>query len=294
MRAGFIGSAQFSQFALDVLFENPAIDIAGVVTRETSGGNDDFVCLTPFADKQGVDSLNADGVDDDSLVEWMAGKSADIWFCLGWNRLLPTSILNLSPHGVIGYHPTLLPKNRGRHPIIWALVLGLTETGSTFFKMDAGADSGHIVSQRRVTISPDDDAGSLYHKLCGVAREQLDEITKALVSDTLITIPQDDAKATSWRKRSRRDGEIDWRMPAQSIHNLVRALTPPYGGATCTVSGEQHRIWRTRVVNSSLRDVEPGMVLALDGREITVQTGEGSIILVDHEIPLPPTSGDYL
>ena len=88
-------------------------------------------------------------------------------------------MLTLPSLGLVGYHPALLPQNRGRHPIIWALALGLEETGSTFFFMDEGADTGDILSQRRVPITPEDDAGTLYDKLTTTALDQINAFCPA-------------------------------------------------------------------------------------------------------------------
>ena len=86
-------------------------------------------------------------------------------FCFGWSSLLKERVLNIPPMGVIGYHPAKLPENRGRHPLIWAIALGLENSASTFFFMDKGADSGDILSQVDFNISYQDDAQSVYQKV---------------------------------------------------------------------------------------------------------------------------------
>ena len=92
---------------------------------------------------------------------------------MGLSKLINRELLEIPKLGVVGYHPTLLPKNRGRHPLIWALVLGLTQTGSTFFFMDEGADSGPIISQEKVKITKKDTANTLYKKIEITASKQL-------------------------------------------------------------------------------------------------------------------------
>ena len=98
----------------------------------------------------------------------------DVIFCFGWSRLIKKTLLNIAPLGVIGFHPALLPANRGRHPLIWSLILGLKESGSTFFFMDEGADSGDILSQLNVSISEMDDAGTLYVNVQSSAVDDID------------------------------------------------------------------------------------------------------------------------
>ena len=110
---------------------------------------------------------------------------------------------------MLGFHPAELPNNRGRHPLIWALVLGLDKTASTFFQLDEHADSGNIVSQKKLSIDYEDDARTLYDKIMNVAIEQLKEIYKNLNEKSLISIEQDKNAGNSWRKRSKIDGQID-------------------------------------------------------------------------------------
>ena len=131
----------------------------------------------------------------------------------------------MMPLGVVGYHPAALPANRGRHPLIWALVLGLEKTASTFFFMDEGVDSGDILSQRSITITWDDDARTLYCRVTATALDQIGEFVSALISGNYLRTSQDKSKVSYWRKRESNDGKIDWRMSAKSIHNLVCGLT---------------------------------------------------------------------
>ena len=91
-------------------------------------------------------------INSEEVIGWISNLAPDVIFCFGWSGLLKKELLQIPPMGVIGYHPTALPKNRGRHPITWALNLGLKETASTFFFMDDGIDSGDILSQKKVLI----------------------------------------------------------------------------------------------------------------------------------------------
>src|SRR3990167_4253141 len=132
IRAVFIGCVQMSAIFLAHLRTLP-IEIVGVVTRYNSTFNSDFQSLSGpkvFYADDGFPGLS------------VAGLAPDVMFCCGWSSLLPPEVLAIPRLGVIGFHPALLPMNRGRHPIIWALALGLTQTGSTFFVMDERADAG--------------------------------------------------------------------------------------------------------------------------------------------------------
>jgi len=195
---------------------------------------------------------------------------------------------------VVGFHPAALPANRGRHPLIWALVLGLEETASTFFFMDQGADSGDILSQRSIRISGDDDAGTLYGKITESALGQLEEFVPTLAAGCFQRIPQDHRKANTWRKRGKKDGKIDWRMSSRSIHNLVRGLARPYVGAHFEIPEGEVIVWKTEMVDGFPENMEPGKVLDVDSSGIVVKAGEGAIRITAMEPEVQLEIGAYL
>ncbi|MFH1070328.1 MAG: formyltransferase family protein [Candidatus Glassbacteria bacterium] len=297
MRLVFIGCVEFSWTALERVLElGPVVQLAGVATRSESSFNADFRSLTPLAAKAGVPCFLADGREQSEMAQWLASLRPEVIYCFGWSHLLRKDVLSIPPLGVVGYHPAALPKNRGRHPIIWSLVLGLKETASTFFFMDEGADSGDILDQRRVTIEDSDNAGSLYGKLTAVALEQIADFTPRLAAGRYTRKPQDHSRANYWRKRSRADGCIDWRMSARSICNLVRALAAPYQGAHCLAGGRELKIWRAELVepDRDLSNIEYGKILAVEPPGFTVKCGEGTVRIIEHEFDVLPEVGDYL
>jgi len=292
MRAVFIGTVEFSATLLEVLLEHPDTELVGLITRERSTANADHQDLTPLVRDAGCPVFTGDDIE--AMTDWIRARRPDVVFCLGWSRLLPATLLAIPPMGVIGYHPAALPENRGRHPIIWTLALGLSQTASTFFLMDEGADSGDILSQEVVPVADDDDAASLYRRLCEVARKQLVTLIHDLAGKTLCRIPQDHTQASYWRKRTPKDGRIDWRMPAKGIYNLVRALTRPYPGAHFEYEDRDVKVWRARLVHHDQPDIEPGKILATDGGRMTVKCGVAAIDLLEHELRVPPGEGEYL
>jgi methionyl-tRNA formyltransferase len=295
MKVVFIGCVNFSYRALEKIVSFKDSRIVGIITRKESSINADFCSLEPIATSEGIPCFFATDNSQNDMAEWIKGLHPEIIYCFGWSYLLRQEILSIPPSGTIGFHPAALPRNRGRHPIIWALALGLTSTASTFFFMDEGADSGDILSQRPVVILASDDAGTLYEKLTRVALEQIEEFTPQLSSRQFPRIPQDHSQANYWRKRREKDGEIDWRMSAVSIHNLVRALTRPYPGAHCKFEGNKIKIWRTELIYQHYPpNIEPGKVLNSEGNTILIKCGEGALRLVDQEFPSIPPTGSYL
>ena len=196
---------------------------------------------------------------------------------------------------MIGFHPAALPNNRGRHPTIWALALGLTETASTFFTISSGADEGDIISQEKVSIDYEDDAQSLYDKIMDVAVIQEEEFVKQMCNGSLQRVPQDIKTGNSWRKRGKIDGQIDWRMSSRSIYNLVRALSKPYIGAHFIFRGDEYKVWKVKeIITDGLENIEPGKVLErnADG-SLDVKAGEGGVRLIDFDI-IEIDEGEYI
>ncbi len=297
MKIVFMGCVKFSLMTLNHLLsiDNSQIDVVGVVTRERSSFNADFTSLVPIAEKNNIPYFLAQGDDQEAMRDWLMGVRPDVIYCFGWSYLLKEPILKLPKLGVIGYHPTLLPQNRGRHPIIWALALGLKETGSTFFFMDEGTDSGDILSQKLIAIEDSDDAATLYQKLVDAACEQISTFTPQLITGDFKCVAQDESKASYWRKRTKEDGRIDWGKPAQEIHNLVRALTRPYVGAHFDSNGEEIKVWKTEIdSDDQIKDGEPGEILKVERDVITVKCGEGCLNLIDYDSRCSLKSGDHL
>ncbi|MEL7798450.1 formyltransferase family protein [Idiomarina loihiensis] len=295
MKIGLIGCVQSSENALKTLLTIPNVQVAAVVTRKSSQFNNDFCDLSSICEDENISYHYENPKEKELSTEFLKKFDLDVIYCIGWSYLLDEELFSMPPLGVIGFHPAKLPQNRGRHPIIWALALGLSETASTFFKIDNGVDSGPILSQEVINIERNDDANSLYDKVMRVAEKQIVEFTAALAEGKAEFIEQDEVEATYWRKRSRKDGFIDFRMSAEAIYNLVRALAPPYPCAEFLYSDVYYKVPKSELINSGYpKNIEPGRVLKVSEKDLLVKTeGEGAIWLRDvdsHTIQI----GDYL
>ena len=130
--------------------------------------------------------------------------------------------------------------------------------------MDSSADTGDIISQEYVDIDYSDDAETLYDKVMEIAVKQLETILTEFESNTLKRIPQDITAGNLWRKRGRKDGEIDWRMSSLGIYNLVRALTKPCVGALFVYHDKEYKVWKVKeVFQVGLEYIEPGKVVCV-------------------------------
>jgi methionyl-tRNA formyltransferase len=293
MKIVFIGSIEFSKnFLLKLISINA--NIVAVCTLKKSLFNSDHFDLSDISKKYKIPFKYTSNINSKENITWIQGKAPDLIFCFGWSRLLSKDLLKIPKYGSVGYHPASLPQNRGRHPIVWALVLGLKSTASTFFYMNEGVDNGDIISQIKVNINENDNAKSLYEKINKVALDQLELFVPQMEKKQFSRIKQDESKVNYWRKRRKEDGRIDWRMSSKSIHNLVRALTHPYVGAHTDFKDKEVKIWATEIVKCKRNNIEPGKIIKVNNNTILVKAGDDLINILDSETFKDIKVGDYL
>ena len=294
MRILFIGCVKSSEIFLKKLIELD-VDIVGVVTKSESKFNADFVDIGKICENNKIDYIYVKNVNDIETKSYIKEKNPDIIMCLGWSQILDKEILSIPQMGCVGFHPAQLPYNRGRHPLIWALALGLESTASTLFLMDSSADTGGVISQQLVQIDYNDDAMSLYEKVMKVATEQLERIVYQFSHDIVKMTPQNIMQGNFWRKRGKKDGEIDWRMSSRSIYNLVRALTKPYVGAHFIYQNQEYKVWKVKeIVTHEFDNIEPGKVLKVDSQDrFQVKAGENVIEVLSCDL-INVQVGEYL
>jgi methionyl-tRNA formyltransferase len=171
----------------------------------------------------------------------------DFLFSFYYRSLLSAGLLASARRGALNIHGSLLPKYRGRAPVNWAILKGESETGATLHYMVEKADAGDIVDQLGVPILVDDDALAVFAKVTVAAETILARSLPKLISGTAERRPQAIVPGQYFGRRTPEDGRIDWARPAHEIHDLVRAVAPPFPGAFTQVGGERWEIHRTRL-----------------------------------------------
>ncbi|MCB1777964.1 MAG: formyltransferase [Candidatus Competibacteraceae bacterium] len=201
----------------------------------------------------GIPTLTPEDPNRPEIVQHIHELAPDFLFSFYYRRMLSPELLAIAPRGALNLHGSLLPKYRGRAPVNWAVLHGEAETGATLHYMTVKPDAGDIVAQTAVPILPDDTAREVFDKVTVAAEITLHGVLPALVNGVASRTPQNLGQGSYFPGRKPEDGRIDWHWPALRIHNLVRAVAPPYPGAFTTVAGQPARILRTRVlVNSPL------------------------------------------
>lgn len=291
----FVGSVEYSAYCLTALLEMN-VNIIDIMcpNKDVSKFNSDYFDIGYVAKDFGKKVYYFKNIKDEA--EHIKEKNPDVVFVLGLSQLIPRHILEIPTIGFIGSHPALLPKNRGRHPIIWAIANGLNKSGITLFWMDEGVDTGDIWGQKEFEIDISDDASSVYEKVkklsVAILKENIPDLDKGIIK----RIKQDNLEANYWRKRTYKDGEIDWRMSSKRIYDLVRALSKPYMGAHCLHKEKEVKILKIKVLNEIERfeNLEPGKVIAVNDSFVKVKTGDGVIEIIEHNFDHLPAVGDYL
>lgn len=185
------------------------------------------------------------------LAARVAALAPDFVFSFYYRQMLPAALLRGALRGAYNMHGSLLPKYRGRVPVNWAVLHGERETGATLHEMVEKPDAGRIVDQMAVPILPDDRALDVMRKVTVAAELVLDRALPLLVAGTARLAPQDLAQGGYFGARRPEDGRIDWSQEARQIHDLVRAVAPPYPGAFTMLGARRLRVLRTRVLEDA-------------------------------------------
>jgi len=218
---------------------------------------------------------------DPEAVATLRELAPDLIVVVAYGQILPKSVLEIPRFGCINVHASLLPRYRGAAPINQAIVDGERETGVTTMQMDVGLDTGDMLVKRATPIGPDETAGELHDRLAVIGREAMAETLAQLCNGTLEAEPQDDAQSSYAPMLKKEDGRIDWRRPAQGLHNQVRGLAP-WPGAYTSLDGETLKLARTRPLTGS---GAAGTVLRADADGVVVACGEGALHIGQLQLP---------
>ncbi|HET9576850.1 MAG TPA: formyltransferase [Usitatibacter sp.] len=248
------------------------VDVALVVThRDDPRENIWFGSVERLARDHGIEAAMPQ--EPGEVLERVQQLAPDFLFSFYYRHMLPAAMLAAARRGAINMHGSLLPKYRGRVPVNWAILRGERETGATLHEMVEKPDAGRIVDQMAVPILPDDLAIDVFRKVTVAAEMVLHRALPRLLDGTAKLTPQDLAAGNYCGGRRPEDGRIDWTRPARQVHDLVRAVAPPYPGAFTQLDGTRVAVLRTRVVRAGGRPAAPR--LALDAGRLLARCGDG-------------------
>jgi methionyl-tRNA formyltransferase len=282
VRLLYIGARIVGRRCLEELLADGAAEIVGVLelAAEKKEVTTAFADLDDLVERHGLQRRPFTTLRDPELTGWARSLAPDAGAVVGVSQLVGADLLAVPPLGFLGMHPTLLPEGRGRAPIPWALIKGLTETGVSIFRCEEGADTGAVYAQERVPVLYEDTSATLGARTDEVAAHLLARTVRGLAAGTATATPQDEARATSWPQRRPEDGVIDWTRPRRAVYDWVRALTRPYPGAFTALDGRRLDVWAAGE-SADPRSGEPGEVLDRLRDGLLVATGAGNVVLTD-------------
>lgn len=279
MRIVFVSGVKFGHDLLSYVLENN-LKISLIISYADSKkyNHSDYVSFDDLANKFKIRNLKVQNINDEENIQIIKKMKPDLILVMGWSQILKDEIIRIPANGVIGSHPTELPKYRGRAPIPWSIIKGLTESALTFFYIQEGVDDGDILDQRKFTISDNDDAAIVYNKITQIGKEMLLENLRLVESGKANRTKQENSKFIEyWQKRVPDDGMIDWSKSAKDIHTLIRATTHPYPGAFTLFRGSKLKIWKASYLDKTSLDI--GKIINVNEYGVTVGTGHGIIII---------------
>jgi methionyl-tRNA formyltransferase len=221
------------------------VDVALVVTHEDNPKeNIWFQSVAALARLHRIPVATPDDPNTPEFIARVQSLAPDLLFSFYYRSMLSPALLSLVQGRAYNMHGSLLPHYRGRVPVNWAIIHGESKTGATLHEMVAKPDAGRIVDQMAVPILPNDLAVDVFRKVTMAAEMVLDRSVPELLSGTATLRMQDLASGSYYGGRRPEDGRIDWSWGAWRIHNLVRAVAPPYPGAHSRLGGRTLEILR--------------------------------------------------
>ncbi|MDD5141463.1 MAG: methionyl-tRNA formyltransferase [Verrucomicrobiales bacterium] len=298
LRIIFMGTAELSCASLEKISSDKNFSVVAVITQPDKPKGRELK-LTPSPVKVLAEKLNLPVFQplkarDEQFISELRELKPDLMVVVAYGQILPQTILDLPRYGCLNVHTSLLPKYRGAAPIQWAIADGEPETGVTIMKMDAGLDTGPILSTRRTPILPTDDSQILHDRLAQLGAELLVQTIPAYVTGEITPQPQPAEGSTYAAKIKKEDGQIDWSQPAVQIWNRLRAFTPWPGAFTflsvtgilpvkdrleaCPAKPHLLKIWKTEVVE---RSGAAGIVLSADKTGLVVGCGQNALRILE-------------
>jgi len=275
MRLVFLGTPAFAVPTLESLVA-AGYDVLSVVTQpDRPSGRGQRLAASPVKEaalRLGLPVYQPERIRRPEAVAALAGLRPDAMVVVGYGQILPQTVIDIPPRGIINVHASLLPEYRGAAPVQWAIANGSARTGVTTMRIDAGLDTGDMLLKAETEIGPDETALELGARLAAMGAALLIETLERI--ESIAPHRQDAAQATYAPLLKKENGLIDWRQPAQAIHNRVRGFQP-WPGAYTRFRGQQLHIWKSRVAAAQThKSGEPGL---LTSHPLAIACGQGSL-----------------
>ncbi len=286
LRIIFMGTAELACPSLAALCREPAFEVVAVVTQpDRPKGRSLQLAFSPVKElalRENLPVLQPERARNDAFIEQLRPLTPDLMVVAAYGQILPQSLLDLPRHGCLNVHASLLPKYRGAAPIQWAIIEAESHTGVTIMKMDAGLDTGPMLTRDSTPIQTEDTAQTLHDRLARMGAELLVQTIPDYVKGKIVPQPQPAEGVSYAKKITREDGRIDWTLSARAIENRVRAFTPWPGTFTfqpAELKAVLLKIWSVQVETEG--SGAPGQVLGADQNGIVVACGNQALRILE-------------
>lgn len=232
-----------------------------------------FGSVKKLAQTHGIPVVTPTDPNQEDLTRKVAALKPDFLFSFYYRYMLGGLLLQAPSRGALNMHGSLLPKYRGRVPVNWAIIHGERQTGASLHYMQIKPDAGDLVDQQAVPILPDDTAQQVFNKVTVAAEMVMDRSIPPLVLGTAARKPLDLKAGSYYGRRRPEDGRVDWKQPAWTVHNLIRAVAPPYPGAYSRADGKPIRLLLSHYPDQAAKHKTP--VLYTDSGRCYADCGDG-------------------
>lgn len=286
MKIIFMGTPDYAAAALEALLE-AGHEVTAVVTQpDRAKGRSGQVQCTPVKEcavRHGIAVLQPVRVKAPEAVEELKKYEADVYVVAAFGQILSKEILALPRFGCVNIHASLLPKYRGAAPINQCIIDGEQETGVTIMQMDAGIDTGDILTQKKVIIEDKETAETLFDKLSQAGAALIVETLPMLERGEITPVKQDESLAGYVKMMDKSRGKIDWTSDAASIERLVRGLNP-WPSAYTSCQGKTVKIWRSDAVAAVEAAQQPGTIVSVGKDFFDVACGSGNLRIYELQL----------
>jgi methionyl-tRNA formyltransferase len=286
MRIVYMGTPEFAVPALKALSEEGWNVVAVVTAPDKPKGRGQQLGFSPVKEaalELGISVLQPSNLKAQDFIDELRSLNADIQVVVAF-RMLPEIVWNMPPKGTFNLHASLLPNYRGAAPINWAIINGEKETGITTFFLKHEIDTGNLIFQEKEPIHPEDNLGTLYQRMMDKGARLVVKTIEAIAEDNVIVRPQDESLAIHHAPKIFKETcKIDWSQSAESIHNLIRGLSP-YPTAWTMLNDKTCKIYLSKFKDQNLNNRETGQYHT-DGKTfLHFQTGKGTLEILELQL----------
>jgi len=278
MELVFLGTPEFAVPSLERAIAAGHRVLAVFTQPDRPKGRGGLLAASPVklaAQRHGIPVHQPERVRRPDSVDLLRSMQPRAMVVVGYGHLLPQSIIDIAPLGIINVHASLLPKYRGAAPIQWAIANGEAHTGVTTMRIDAGLDTGDMLLKRETPIGPEENALELGARLADAGADLLVQTLAGLDGGAITAEPQDSSQATLAPILKKEDGLIDWSRPASETFNRMRGFLP-WPGAYTSFRGHGLHIWKARLAGEQGMGT-PGRVSAAAG-SLLAECGAGTVL----------------